>query len=102
MLRAPGLFFLINSIALILSHPLWTKANATNNGALPSPATQCTPIRGGFLSVVDIFLLNYLPCDANLPDLSFILSFLPPVIPAYAYYSESKKLSTIVNQSVIC
>lgn len=45
MFRAPGLFFLIKSIALEGVHPLFTKAIATKKGARPSPATQCTPIR---------------------------------------------------------
>ena len=47
--NAPDLFCLINSIAFIAWHPLWTKANATNSGARPNPAKQWTPIRAGFV-----------------------------------------------------
>lgn len=43
-LNAPGRCFLIRSIAFYGEHPLLTNANATKNGALPSPARQCTPI----------------------------------------------------------
>jgi hypothetical protein len=44
-LSAPLRFLRIKSIAITGEQPLFTKARATNNGALPSPATQCTPIR---------------------------------------------------------
>ena len=47
MLRAPGLFYRIRSMASILGQPLWMRARATRRGALPNPATQCTPIRAG-------------------------------------------------------
>ena len=44
-LSAPLRFLRIKSIAITGGQPLFTNARATNNGALPSPATQCTPIR---------------------------------------------------------
>ena len=44
MLKAPGLFFLISSIAFEGEQPLLTSAIATKKGARPKPATQCTPI----------------------------------------------------------
>jgi hypothetical protein len=59
--NAPGLFFLMRSMALILEHPMCTRASATINGALPRPATQWTPIRGGeFGPWFGSFLFNFL------------------------------------------
>ena len=36
-------------MALAAEHPLLTRAIATRKGALPNPATQCTPILLSFL-----------------------------------------------------
>ena len=46
-LIAPGLCFLIKSTASAGSMPPEIKPRVTSNGALPSPATQCTPMRAG-------------------------------------------------------
>ena len=46
--KAPFRFLRIMSIAITGGHPLFTKASATKSGALPRPATQCTPILPSF------------------------------------------------------
>lgn len=60
-LRAPFRCLRIMSIAFSGGQPLFTKAKATSKGALPSPATQCTPILPSLL-VPTYFCLSGVYC----------------------------------------
>ena len=95
--KAPGLYFLISSIAFIYVHPLWTRAKATSKGALPRPATQWTPILGGaFLPVSSpSFLIFFLLLGSLSKDLDYF-SFSRPDSSSFFSWgnSLSKKLST--------